>query len=42
MVLFHDVIEILALPDGDGGLVPFIIVLNGGRVAPTLINRDRL
>jgi len=42
MVLFHDVVEILALPDRDDRLVDLIVVGNRGRVAATLINRNLL
>jgi hypothetical protein len=42
MVLFHHVVEILALPDNDRRLVDLIVVGNRCRVAATLINRDLL
>ena len=40
MVLFHDVVKILALSNRDSRLVDLIVVINRCRVAPTLINRD--
>jgi len=38
MILFHDVVEIRALPDRDGRLVNLIGVFNRCRVAPTLVD----
>ena len=42
MVLFHDIVEILALPDGDAGLVGPVVTLNRRGVTATLVNRDLL
>jgi hypothetical protein len=42
MVLFHDIVEILALPEDDAGLVGPVVLLNRRGVAPTLVNRDLL
>ena len=42
MVLFHDIVEILALPDGDGRLVSLVVPLDRGRVRATLIDGDLL
>ena len=39
---FHDVVEILALPDGDAGLVGLVVPLHRRGVAATLVNRDLL
>ena len=42
MILLDDIVEILALPDGDTGLVSPIVLLNGRRVTATLVNGDLL
>ena len=42
MVLLHNIVEILALPDGKAGLVGPVVPLNRRGVAPTLVNRDLL
>ena|SRR5262245_50013751 len=42
MVLLHEIVEILALPDGDAGLVGPIVTLNRRGVAATLIDSDLL
>ena len=42
VILFHDVIKILALANNNGGFVRLVVVLNRCRVAPTLIDRDFL
>jgi hypothetical protein len=42
MVLFHDIVEILALPEGDGRLVSLVVPLDRGRVRATLIDGDLL
>jgi hypothetical protein len=40
MVLFHNIVEIFTLPDGDTCLVGPIVALDSGSVAATLINRN--
>jgi hypothetical protein len=42
MVLLHDIIELLGVPDDNGGLVRLVVVRNRRRVAATLINSDLL
>jgi hypothetical protein len=42
MVLFNDVIQIFGVPDGNNGLMCLVVVLNGRRIGPTLIDRDFL
>jgi len=42
MILFHYIVEILALSDGNGCLVDLIVESNRGRVAVTLVNSDLL
>ena len=42
MILLHDIVEILALSDGDGCLVGPVVLRNRRGVAPTLINRELL
>jgi hypothetical protein len=42
MVLCHDIVEILALPDGDAGLVGPVVPLHRRGSAATLVNRDLL
>jgi len=38
MILLHDIVEILAVADNNGGLVSLIIARNGCRIRATLIN----
>ncbi len=40
MILLHDIIQILRLPNNDGGLVTPVIALDSGSVAATPINGD--
>src|SRR5262249_6862111 len=42
MVLFHDIIQIFHLPDGDGRAVRFVIAFDGGFIGVTAVNGDRL
>jgi hypothetical protein len=42
MVLLHEVVEIFGVANDDGRLVDLVIVVNRGRVAATLINRNLL
>ena len=42
MVLLHDMVEILALPDSDAGLVGPVVPLNRRGVAATLVDGDLL
>jgi hypothetical protein len=42
MILFHNIVEILALPDSDSCLVSPVVPLNRRGVAATLINRNLL
>ena len=42
MVLFHDIVEIFALPDSDACLVGLVIMRNRRGITPTLSNRELL
>jgi hypothetical protein len=42
MVLFHDVIEIFDLADGDGRAVLLVVALDGRFIGVTAVNRNRL
>ena len=42
MVLLHDIVELLALPKSDAGLMGPIVLLNRRGGAPTLVNRHLL
>ncbi len=42
MILFHRIVQILALADDNPGMVDPAVSLNRSGVARTLINRDRL
>ena len=42
MILLDDIVEILALPDGDACLVDLIVVDNRCGITATLVNRDLL
>jgi hypothetical protein len=42
MILFHDMVEILALPESESCLVSPVVPLNRRGVAATLVNRNRL
>ena len=42
MALFHDIIQIFHLPDGDVRAVLFVVALDGGFIGVTAVNRDRL
>lgn len=42
VVLLYEVIEIFRVADDDRGLVRLVVVCDGCRVGPTLINRDFL
>src|SRR5215813_6117804 len=42
MVLFHNIIQIFHLPDGDGRAVLFVIAFDGGFIGVTAVNGDRL
>lgn len=42
MVLFHYIVEILALSESDSSLVDLIVVVDRCRVAPTLVSRNLL
>ena len=40
MVLLHDIIQRLRLPDDDGGLMRLVVMVDRCRVTSALINRD--
>jgi hypothetical protein len=42
VVLFHDIIQIFHLPDGDVRAVLFVISLDGGFIGLAAIKRDSL
>ena len=42
VILLHAIIEILALPNSNAGLVGPVVVLNRRRVTATLVNGDLL
>jgi hypothetical protein len=42
VILLYDIIEILALPDDDAGLVGPVVPLNRRGVTTTVVNRDLL
>jgi hypothetical protein len=42
MVLFHDIIQIFHLPDGDVRAMLFVIAFDGSFIGVTAINGDRL
>src|SRR5262249_28280620 len=42
MILFHDIVEILDLADGDGGTVLLVVALNSRLIGRTPINGDLL
>jgi hypothetical protein len=42
MVLFYDIVEILALPDSDAGLVGLVVPLDRCRIRATLVDGDLL
>ena len=41
MILFHDIVEILDLADGDGGTVLFVVALDGRFIGRTGIRLRR-
>ena len=42
MVLFHDVVEVLHLPDADGGAVFLVVAFDRGFVGVTAVDRNGL